>query len=327
MKKNILISVIITTYNRPKNIFKIIKIINRQEFKHGKIEILICDSKSESSKKIKAFLNKNKLNHTKHLIMKKNHQAYKRNFGAKKAKGKFIIFLDDDCFPAKNFLNNYYKKFLHNKKKTIYCGDVKYKYKKSIKNLIKFRDQTTIKSSIYKNINIPIKNIVTMNMGLKKDSFKDYKNFFNLKFNYYGFEDFELAYRLNKKGFKFQMVNSKIYHKDFRNFRVFLEKFFYLGCFGIKEFVKINSYAANESIFYKISKNYLVKLILNIPFIFYMLDIVQKMIVLFESKIDVFLPKLYKFGMLISFMKGLSRFEYEKNNLSTYKKNLKKWYE
>ena len=53
MKKNILISVIITTYNRPKNIFKIIKIINRQEFKHGKIEILICDSKSESSKKIK----------------------------------------------------------------------------------------------------------------------------------------------------------------------------------------------------------------------------------------------------------------------------------
>ena len=79
---------------------------------------------------------------------------------------------------------------------------MKYKYKKSIKNLIKFRDQTTIKSSIYKNINIPIKNIVTMNMGLKKDSFKDYKNFFNLKFNYYGFEDFELAYRLNKKGFK-----------------------------------------------------------------------------------------------------------------------------
>ena len=40
-----------------------------------------------------------------------------------------------------------------------------------------------------------------MNMGFNKNLFNDYENFFDNRFSYYGFEDFELAYRLKKRNF------------------------------------------------------------------------------------------------------------------------------
>lgn len=48
--------------------------------------------------------------------------AYKRNLGAKKAKGKILAFLDDDSYPDKNWLKNADKIFQESKSIVGVCG-------------------------------------------------------------------------------------------------------------------------------------------------------------------------------------------------------------
>lgn len=89
MKNKPLVSVIIPTYNRPKNLERAIKSVINQKYKN--IEIIIVNDypsvkiKNEWGSKVKI------INH------KKNQgSAATRNFGIKTAKGKYLAFLDDD---------------------------------------------------------------------------------------------------------------------------------------------------------------------------------------------------------------------------------------
>ena len=63
MLKNIVdISIIITTYNREKNLFKIISLLNKQNnISKNNIEIVICDSNSKKKNSVLAYI-KNFLN-------------------------------------------------------------------------------------------------------------------------------------------------------------------------------------------------------------------------------------------------------------------------
>lgn len=320
------ISLIITTYNRSKNIIKIIKLINKQLNLYNKIEILICDSNSKDKLKILNHIkNYNSLD-IRYVNLKKNNQAYKRNIGAKVSKGEYIIFLDDDCFPESNFLFNFYKKLKLKRKRDIYCGTVQYIKKSNIKNLIKFRDDRSLK---YKNSSkkILVKNFVTMNMGLNKKNFSNYEKFFDKRFNFYGFEDFELAYRLEKRGYNIELISSKIFHKDFRSFKIWLKRFQYMGEFGIHDICKININAARKSVFYKIYKNKFLISFFKIPKIIIILDYLEKLIIFIEGKMLFYLPLLYKGGMFISYIKGLYIKFNKKKEFKSYKNSLTNWYE
>ena len=321
------ISVIITTFNRPNNVIEIIKSINKQLNFSCDLEILICDSDSKNKFKIMNYIKNFNSLEVRYLDLKKNHQAYKRNKGAIFSSGNYLIFLDDDCFPEKNFLSNYYKKLKLKKNRQIYCGSVEYVNKSSIKNLIKFRNNRSIKFEDYRKKDILIKNFVTMNMGFNKFFFKDYNKFFDLRFNYYGFEDFELAYRLKDKGFNIKLIKSKILHKDFRDFKTFLIKFYYMGQFGINDICQININAAKKSIFYKIYKNKILINFLRIPMVNLFLDLIEKIIIYMESKLNFYLPLLYKSGIFISFIRGLNNQIKDDKKIDLYNNNLKSWYE
>ena len=86
------------------------------------------------------------------------------------------------------------------------------------------------------------------------------------------------------------MINAKIFHKDFRTFKVWLLKFYYLGKFGITEIRKININAAKKSVFNKIYENQTLKILLKIPFAI--------KILLFVEKLTVFLEKIQNFIFL-----------------------------
>tara|TARA_A100001015_G_C14944514_1_gene694039 strand:+ start:447 stop:1427 length:981 start_codon:yes stop_codon:yes gene_type:complete len=320
------ISIIISTFNRPHNIIEIIKLINKQLKIPLDIEVLICDSNSKENLRILNFIKIFNSFDIKYLNLKKNHQAFKRNQGAKHAKGNYLIFLDDDCFPDKNFLFDFYKKLKLQKKRFIYCGEVEYIENYRIKNLIKFRNSRSKKFKKPYEL-ISAKNFVTMNMGFNKKLIKNYENFFDNRFSYYGFEDFELAYRLKQKGILIELINAKILHRDFRNFKIWLLKFYFLGKFGISDIRKININAAKKSVFNKIYENKILKIFLILPFIVSILLFIEKLIVFMEKNLNIYIPIFYKIGMLLSFVRGMHNKNNIKKDFNSYNNSLKNWYE
>jgi glycosyltransferase involved in cell wall biosynthesis len=301
------LSIVISTYNRENNIIEIINLFNKQiNFPKKNFEIIICDSNSKKRLSIINYIKQFKDLKIKYYNCLVNHQAYKRNYGLKKSCGQYIVFIDDDCFPEINFLYKYFNYFKLNKKKIIYCGLVKYNIFPNIKSFIHYRQSRQISLNSFNKNNIPAKNFVSMNMGLIKNNFYNKKNVFNNKFRYYGFEDFEFAYRAIMKSYKIILINPLVIHRDARTFLQFLLKYNYLGEYGIIDITKINIKAAQQSIFYKIENNFFISLFLTIPKINIFLKKIQEILILIEKKNLFYFSIIYKFAILVAFLRGVS---------------------
>lgn len=95
-QKEPLVSIIIPVKNGDKYIRKCLKSINQQTYKN--IEVLIIDGGStdktlDIAKEFKAKIYKTK-----------NGRSYQKNFGASKAKGKYLYFVDCDFYLDKNIV-------------------------------------------------------------------------------------------------------------------------------------------------------------------------------------------------------------------------------
>ncbi len=310
MKKNqIQTSIIITTFNREKNIFELIGLLNKQlNILKKTIEIVICDSNSKKRLSILTYI---KQFHSLKIIYyncKINHQAFKRNYGIKNSVGKYKILIDDDCFPDNNFLKDFIKILQLNRKRSLYCGLVKYVQFKENERLIKYRQ-----SRVYylnKKENVPNKNFLTMNMGLNSCVLPKVNIIFNNKFRNYGFEDFEFAYRFKKNYYKLLQIKSLVYHRDNRNFDDFLKKYNFLGCYGIIDIIQINLMAAKELIYYKIEKNIMINFFLKIPCARLFLHWIERFISFIERKTSFYFPLLYNIGIATAYLKGVALRKY-----------------
>ncbi len=86
--KNDLVSIIIPTLNEAENIERCLQSCQKQNYK--KVEIIVVDnfSKDKTLQIAKKYTNK--------CFLKGNERSSQRNFGAQKAKGKYLLFLDAD---------------------------------------------------------------------------------------------------------------------------------------------------------------------------------------------------------------------------------------
>lgn len=149
MNNNILVSIIITTYNRNHHLIKILECLKKNYFNFKQFEIIVCDSCSKDSTEIKVNTFKKSHSYLKITYLKtyKNLNSAKRNLGLSKALGKFVIFLDDDCYPTNDYIKNFY--YVLNKKSSkniIYCGSVKYPKHLMKKNLYNIGNQDILLS-------------------------------------------------------------------------------------------------------------------------------------------------------------------------------------
>lgn len=96
--KKPLVSVVIPAYNVQNIIKKCINSIANQTFGKRNIEIIIIDDVSTDKTKNSAFLEgkKNNLNLKVFTLKKHEERGVARNIGSKKAKGKYLLFLDAD---------------------------------------------------------------------------------------------------------------------------------------------------------------------------------------------------------------------------------------
>ena len=99
-KQKFLFTIICATYGKLNNLDSLCKSLNNQNY--GKFELLICDQNKNSTNK--KFVKKYK--NIKILFIKSKIGLSKaRNKGINYARGNYLIFLDDDIYLQKNFLN------------------------------------------------------------------------------------------------------------------------------------------------------------------------------------------------------------------------------
>lgn len=98
------ISIIIPTYNEEKNIEKCISTLLTQSYKDFELIIVDDGSTDKTTDIINHFIKKSK----KIKLIKGEHRGpgFSRNLGAKKAKGKVLVFVDADMIFDKNFIKN-----------------------------------------------------------------------------------------------------------------------------------------------------------------------------------------------------------------------------
>ncbi len=88
MSKNPLVSIIIPTRNSEEFIKKCLDSIGKQTYKN--IEVLVIDNKSSDKTKTLSSV------YTDLVFNKGPERSAQRNYGAKKSKGKFLLFIDSD---------------------------------------------------------------------------------------------------------------------------------------------------------------------------------------------------------------------------------------
>ena len=86
-----LITVVITTHNRDKELKRAIESVLNQSYKY--IELLVIDD--NSTKSTLDVVNQHK-NYLQYIESNQRGLTFSRNIGLKMAKGEFIVFLDDD---------------------------------------------------------------------------------------------------------------------------------------------------------------------------------------------------------------------------------------
>jgi glycosyltransferase involved in cell wall biosynthesis len=107
-----MISVIITTYNRPDALELVLKALAEQDVAYDDFEVIIADdgSTSVTKKMLKAWQKKSPFS-LKHVWQK--HLGFRagkaRNNAVKKARGDYLIFLDGDSVPLTSFIRRHRK--------------------------------------------------------------------------------------------------------------------------------------------------------------------------------------------------------------------------
>lgn len=103
MAQEKLFSIIIPTYARPQRLATCLKAIAHLDYPRDRFEVIVVDDGSEMPIQPVVAPFQDKLDLT--LITQPNSGPAKaRNTGAAKARGKFLVFTDDDCTPAPDWL-------------------------------------------------------------------------------------------------------------------------------------------------------------------------------------------------------------------------------
>jgi len=120
-KNNILISVIVPTYNRNDLLEKCLTNLTpgKQTLDSSFYEVIVTDDSKD--KKAEPLI-KNHFSWVKWIEGPHRGPAANRNKGAKTATGKWIAFIDDDCIPELNWLESFFKALGSNPNTLVFEG-------------------------------------------------------------------------------------------------------------------------------------------------------------------------------------------------------------
>lgn len=101
-------SIVICTYNRATYLIQTLESIGRQDFSPADFEVLVVDNNSTDTteERVKLFIEQFPCLQLNYLKEPRQGVSYARNLGVNKAKGDYIVFIDDDETVAPDFLKS-----------------------------------------------------------------------------------------------------------------------------------------------------------------------------------------------------------------------------
>jgi GT2 family glycosyltransferase len=214
--KSIYISIVIPTFNRKSDLMICVEKLNQSihKTKFEKYEILISDDNFELQNKLYFESLDIKINY---IQGPQKGPAANRNFAANKAKGEWLLFLDDDCIPSLSYFESYLN--CTYSKKNIIEG-------KTISNRAKNRFDEV--APINENGN----KLWSCNFAIRKAIFSETKGF-DENFKHSTMEDIDFKIRVQEKNKIWFNENAIVIHpwrkrKAFKNFfgRLESQKYF-----------------------------------------------------------------------------------------------------
>ena len=198
--ENPLLSVVIPTYERPDDLRICLNSLSKDiQLGSPSYEIIVTDdSKSKVSKRMveKEFPD------VSWGKGKQNGPAGNRNAGVGRAKGKWIVFVDDDCIAQEGYLNAYAKAIKSNPEIQVFEGRI-------------FADRPRKTLAEGAPINEDGGLLWTSNLCIEKDLFTKIGGF-NEIFRY-AYEDVDLAHRIKKYGYKTNFIPQAAVCHPWRN--------------------------------------------------------------------------------------------------------------
>ena len=115
-------SVVIPTYERPDDLERCVNSLSPdRQINSPEFEVIVTD---DSKSKRTMTLIKEKFPNVSWGFGKQNGPAGNRNAGVARAKGKWIVFLDDDCIAQENYLSEYAKAINSNPDHLVFEGRI-----------------------------------------------------------------------------------------------------------------------------------------------------------------------------------------------------------
>ncbi|WP_141733797.1 exopolysaccharide biosynthesis glycosyltransferase EpsD [Oligoflexus tunisiensis] len=228
---DILLSVIIPTYNRASRLPVLIEALLQQTIDHSRSEIVIVDDGSRDStwSVLQSYEQKQKDGWIRTLSQDNQGQAVARQYGVREARGRFLLFLDDDMEAAHpGFLQSHLAFHEREAAATVALGAIlpprdnprrpafEWFYEKSIRTMYEsFQKGTLVPAGVH---------FFSANVSLPKDLFLKVGGF-NAAFRQA--EDRELGLRLQHEGgakFAFVPEAAAFHNSPTGRFRSFMQR-------------------------------------------------------------------------------------------------------
>lgn len=241
-EQEFLISVIVPTRNKPEYLFVTLLSFCLQTLPHNQFEVLvISNGENEEASQLNSDLSKIEYPFTLTVFnLEIGNPSNARNFGINHVQGKYIVFVDDDCPVAENFLENHLKSQINIKnhfvvgytigiEATDYLTQIKQSliqkqhtvilHENKISNKLNQFSQSETSFLLSRMANAYHKNFsnetislhfphwilfVPRNLSISRDKIQ----LFDTEFKGWGMEDWELGYRLYELGIR-AIVNPK----------------------------------------------------------------------------------------------------------------------
>jgi glycosyltransferase involved in cell wall biosynthesis len=194
------VSIIIPTYNEEKMVERLFVSVEKQTFKN--IEIIVVDDNSSDNTVAVAKRHTQKVYTRKHA-----ERSVQRNFGAKKAKGEFFLFLDADMELTSNVISDCVR--LVKKDRTI--GGVIIPEESKAKTF--WEQIKAFERSFYNEVGVNNNGDQTTDAArfFRREVFEKVGGYDE---NITGPEDWDLPESIKKKGYKIGRIKSKILHYE-----------------------------------------------------------------------------------------------------------------